>query len=190
MRIGVFCGSSNGRDIYVDAARNVGRTLAENGIELVYGGARVGAMGQLADAALEAGGTVIGVIPQGLVDREVAHSGLTELRVVETLHQRKACMSELSDAFMALPGGSGTLEEVFEVWTWAQLGIHTKPVGLLDVAGYFRHLVEFIDHSVGEGLLRAPYREMVMVDSDVDRLLQWYSNYLPPQYIWTEDAAR
>ncbi|MGB7358923.1 MAG: TIGR00730 family Rossman fold protein [Mycobacterium sp.] len=189
MRICVFCGSSNGRDIYVDAAREVGRTLAERGVEIVYGGARVGTMGHVADAALQAGGTVIGVIPRSLVDREIAHEKLSVLHVVDGLHERKALMGDLSDGFVALPGGAGTLEEIFEVWTWAQLELHAKPVGLLDVGGYYRHLCLFIDTMVAEGLLRLPYREMLIVESDINRLLDRYSGYEPPEYIWTEDVV-
>src|SRR5215208_6565109 len=138
MRICVFCGSSPGRgDAYGAAAAGLGRLLAERGIGLVYGGASVGTMGIVADAALAAGGEVVGVIPQALVDREMAHAGLTDLRVVADMHQRKATMADLSDGFVALPGGAGTMEELFEVWTWALLGLHAKPIGLLDVNGFY-----------------------------------------------------
>ncbi|WP_344633689.1 TIGR00730 family Rossman fold protein [Streptomyces glaucosporus] len=186
MRICVFCGSSGGGDGYLEAARRVGRTLADRGIGIVYGGARVGMMGAVADAALAAGGSVIGVIPQGLVAWEVAHEGLSELHVVPDLHRRKALMADLSDAFVALPGGAGTLEETFEAWTWGQLGLHAKPVGLLDVDGYYAPLLRFVDHMVAEGFLRAPYRRMLIVESDLDRLLERCADYRPPDYTWTE----
>lgn len=189
MRICVFCGSSSGRSEYVEAARHVGTTLAERGIELVYGGAKVGTMGAVADAALAAGGRVIGVIPRGLVDREIAHKGLTELHVVADMHERKAKMAELSDGFVALPGGAGTLEELFEVWTWAQLGLHTKPVGLLDVAGYYGHLTRFVEHMVVEGFLKPPYRDMLLVDPDLLRLLDRFTGYQPTEYKWVSDSC-
>ncbi|MFE9746727.1 TIGR00730 family Rossman fold protein [Saccharothrix saharensis] len=187
MRVCVFCGSSSGRVRHVEAARRVGRTLAERGIDVVYGGGRVGTMGALADGALAAGGSVIGVIPRALVDWEVAHGNLTELRVVSSMHERKALMVELSDAFVALPGGAGTLEELFEVWTWAQLGLHAKPVALLDVDGYFGHLVAMVDHMVEEGFLKPPYRDMLLVDDDLDRLLTRIREYRTPDYRWTDD---
>src|SRR6186997_470126 len=172
MRICVFCGASPGNEArYVDAARAVGEGLAERGIGVVYGGGRVGLMGALADAALAAGGEVIGVIPQGLVDRELAHPGLTELRVVETLHERKAEMADLSDAFIALPGGLGTLEELTEVLSWAQLELHAKPVGILDVGGYFAALDAFLDHALAEGFVAERHRRLLLRDEDVDALL-------------------
>jgi uncharacterized protein (TIGR00730 family) len=187
MRVCVFCGSSSGRARHVEAAREVGRTLAERGVEVVYGGGRVGMMGALAEGALAAGGSVVGVIPRSLVDWEVAHQGLTELHVVETMHERKALMARLADAFVALPGGAGTLEELFEVWTWAQLGLHAKPVGLLDVDGYFEHLIRMVDHMVAEGFLKPPYRDMLLVDHDLDRLLAQCRDYRTPDYAWTEE---
>ena len=150
-RVCVFCGASDGRDPrYIEAARAVGTGLAGRGIEVVYGGSRVGLMGAVADGALAAGGRVIGVIPAGLVDRELAHHGVTDLRIVATLHERKALMAELSDGFIALPGGLGTLEELTEVLSWAQLGLHTKPVGVLDVGGYFGPFIALLDHAVRE----------------------------------------
>ena len=171
-RICVFCGSSPGRgDTYRDAAARLGRLLAESGIGVVYGGASVGTMGVVADAALGAGGEVVGVIPQALVDREVAHTGLTDLHVVADMHERKALMAELSDGFIALPGGAGTLEELFEVWTWAQLGLHTKPIGLLDVAGFYEPLAVLLDHMVAEGFLAATNRDLVVRDPDPAALL-------------------
>ncbi|WP_433270741.1 TIGR00730 family Rossman fold protein [Actinosynnema sp. CS-041913] len=188
MRVCVFCGSSSGRARHVEVAGLVGRMLAERGVEVVYGGGRVGTMGALADAVLSAGGSVVGVIPRSLVEWEVAHQGLTRLHVVETMHERKALMAELSDAFVTLPGGAGTLEELFEVWTWAQLGLHTKPVGLLDVDGYFAHLLKMVDHMVEEGFLKPPYRDMLLVEDDLERLLARFQDYRPPAYKWSDDG--
>ncbi|MFJ6675025.1 TIGR00730 family Rossman fold protein [Actinosynnema sp. NPDC091369] len=187
MRVCVFCGSSSGRVRHVEVAGQVGRALAERGIGIVYGGGRVGTMGALADGALAAGGSVVGVIPRSLVEWEVAHGNLTELHVVTTMHERKALMAELADAFVALPGGAGTLEELFEVWTWAQLGLHAKPVALLDVDGYFGHLVAMVDHMVEEGFLKPPYRDMLLVEDDLDRLLVRIRDYRAPDYRWTDD---
>jgi uncharacterized protein (TIGR00730 family) len=158
----VFCGASPGATpIYQEAAEALGRHLAENGIQLVYGGGAVGLMGMVANAALAAGGEVIGIIPQSLKDAEVGHSGLTRLEVVDGMHARKARMAELSDAFIALPGGLGTLEELFEVWTWGQLGYHAKPLGLLEVNGFFDPLLTFLDHLVQERFVRQPHRDML-----------------------------
>ncbi len=180
-RIGVFCGSSPGaREEYRSAAADLGRRLAEAGLGLVYGGADVGLMGALADAALEHGGEVIGVMPRLLMPFEVEHEGLSDLRVVDTMHDRKALMAELSDGFIALPGGIGTLEELFEVWTWGQLGQHVKPCGLLDVAGYYRGLRGFIDHMVAEKFLKPPHRAMLMVERDPIVLLARFRDYRPP----------
>ena len=188
-RICVFCGSSPGNDpAYAELAHAVGEGLARRGIGLVYGGGRVGLMGVVADAALAEGGEVIGVIPRAMVDRELAHSGATELRIVTTLHERKAVMAELSDAFIALPGGLGTLEELAEVVSWAQLELHAKPIGLLNVDGYYDHLIAMIDHMVSEGFLKPAYREMVLVDDDLERLLDRFTDYVPPVYRWVEDA--
>jgi uncharacterized protein (TIGR00730 family) len=171
-RICVFCGSSPGRDpAYLAAARTVGSRLAERGIGVVYGGSRVGLMGAVADAALDADGEVIGVIPQGLVDRELAHTGLTELRTVGTLHERKAVMAELSDAFIALPGGLGTLEELAEVTSWAQLGLHAKPIGLLDVDDYWDDLLAWLDHAVETGFLAPADRALLHRATDLGDLL-------------------
>jgi uncharacterized protein (TIGR00730 family) len=168
----VFCGSSSGvAAAYVDAARAFAREAVRCGVRLVYGGASVGLMGALADATLEAGGEIIGVIPRALVDREIAHSGLTELRVVETMHERKATMAALADAFVALPGGLGTLEELFEIWTWGMLGLHDKPYGILDVGGYYAPLILFLDHACHEGFIRPAQRAMLTVrDSPVELL--------------------
>jgi uncharacterized protein (TIGR00730 family) len=172
----VFCGASSGNDpAYVTAAAVVGERLAVRGIRLVFGGGHRGLMGAVADAAVAAGGEAVGVIPQGLVDRELAHTGLTELRVVESLHERKALMAELSDAFLALPGGLGTLEELAEVLSWAQLDLHAKPIGLLDVAGYFADLEAFLDHAVAEGFVTERHRRLLMRDDDIDRLLDRFA---------------
>lgn len=172
-RICVFCGSSFGRlPVYREAAIEVGRQLARRGIGLVYGGASVGLMGALADAALAAGGEVIGVIPRALVDREIAHLGLSELRVVDSLHQRKALMAELADAFLALPGGIGTLDELSEALTWSQLGIHRKSLGLLNVAGYYDALLATLDHAVAERFVRPENRALLISDTDAARLIE------------------
>lgn len=188
MRICVFCGSSAGRVRHVRAAAEAGRLLARRGIEVVYGGGRVGTMGAVAEGALNAGGSVIGVIPHHMVEWEIAHDGLTELHVVDTMHQRKALMADLSDAFVALPGGAGTLDEFFEIWTWAQLELHAKPIGLLNADGYYDHLIAMIDHMVSEGFLKPAYRDMVLVDDDLERLLDRFTDYVPPVYRWAEDA--
>jgi len=177
----VFCGSSPGaRPAYVAAARHLGGVLASRQVRLVYGGARVGLMREVADAALRAGGDVTGVIPEALRGREVAHTSLPDLRIVESMHDRKALMADLSDAFVAIPGGAGTLEEFFEVWTWAQLGIHSKPCGLLNVDGYFDGLLAFLDHAVREAFLRPEHRAMVFVDDDPVRLLDRLEAYRAP----------
>lgn len=178
----MFCGSSPGsRPVYGETAARLGRLLAERGLGLVYGGGSVGLMGIAADAALAAGGEVVGVIPHALVLREVGHTGLTDLRVVGTMHERKALMAELSDGFLALPGGIGTLEEWFEAWTWGQLGLHGKPFGMLNVAGYFDPLLAMLDHMVGERFLRDTHRAMVLVDDDPERLLDRMAAYTPPR---------
>ena len=177
----VFCGASAGRDPrYADAAAAVGTELAGRGIELVYGGGRLGLMGAVADAALEAGGRVTGVIPGGLVDRELAHRGVTDLRVVTTLHERKAVMAELADAFLALPGGLGTLEELAEVLSWAQLGLHAKPVGALDVGGFFNAMVAHVDHAAAEGFVSDRHRALLLVDDDLGRLLARFEAWASP----------
>lgn len=180
----VFCGASPGATpIYQEAAENLGRYLAENGIQLVYGGGAVGLMGMVANAALAAGGEVIGIIPQSLKDAEVGHHGLTRLEVVDGMHARKARMAELSDAFIALPGGLGTLEELFEVWTWGQLGYHAKPLGLLEVNGFFDPLLTFLDHLVQERFVRQQHREMLQRATSpkelVDALQAWKPLAIP-----------
>jgi len=170
-RICIFCGSSSGRrSVYEQAVQHVGRLLAVRGIELVYGGGNVGLMGTLANACLESGGRVIGVIPQSLVDKEVAHTGLTELRVVRSMHERKFLMAELSDAFMALPGGYGTWEELFEMLTWSQLGLHRKACAILNVNGYYDALLKMADNAVDEGFLRSANRDLLLADADPERL--------------------
>ena len=177
----VFCGSNFGRqDAYRQAAAAFGTMIARRGLRLVYGGADVGLMGVVADAALAAGGEAIGVIPQALVEKEIAHSGLTRLEVVASMHERKARMAELSDAFVALPGGPGTLEEIFEVWTWGQLGFHEKPVGFLNVGGYYAALAAFFDHAVGEAFLQAPHRNMLLVREDCAEMLDAMAAYAAP----------
>ena len=181
-RVCVFCGSNAGiRPEYGIAAQGLATVLARRGLGLVYGGGKVGLMGMLADSMLEAGGEVIGVIPQSLVAKEVAHRGVTELRIVDTMHQRKALMNELSDAFIALPGGFGTLDEFFEILTWSQLGIHGKPSGLLNVSGYFDSLLAMLDHAVTERFLRPAHRELVIADIDADSLVQRLVSFSPVQ---------
>ena len=184
-RVCVFCGASAGRSpVYARLAAAVGAGLAARGIGLVYGGGRVGLMGATADAALAAGGEVIGVIPQGLVDRELAHAGVTRLVVVATLHERKAAMAEFADAFLALPGGLGTLEELAEVTSWAQLDLHRKPIGLLDAGGYWAGLLRFLDHAAGEGFIRPEHRAILVVEPDLDTLLARFASYQAPGDRW------
>lgn len=177
----VFCGSSTGDDaVFADAARDLARVLVQNKIDLVYGGGSVGLMGVIADAVLAAGGHVIGVIPRMLWEREVGHRGLSDLRIVETMHERKALMAELSDGFIAMPGGIGTFEEFFEVWTWGQLGVHRKPCALLNVAGYFDPMLDMIDTMIRRRFLRPEYRDMVLVDTAASALLTRMETYQPP----------
>ena len=191
-RVCVFCGSNFGaRPDYAAAARALALALVKRGLALVYGGSSVGLMGALADAALAADGRVIGIIPQRLVDKEVAHGGLTEQHVVASMHERKALMADLADGFVALPGGIGTLEELFEVWTWGQLGYHGKPVGLLNAGGYFDALGAFLDQAVREGFLRPAHRAMLMVETDPDRLLDRFAAYEPPDVTkWVRASER
>jgi len=171
-RVLVFCGSSPGaRPEYAAAAEQLGGLLVKRNLELVYGGASVGLMGALADSVLAAGGTAIGVIPTRLVELEVAHAGLTKLHIVDTMHQRKALMGELSDAVIAMPGGTGTLDELFELFTWRQLGLHRKPIGLLDVAQYWQPLLGFLEHAVNERFLRTQLFETLLVERDAASLL-------------------
>jgi uncharacterized protein (TIGR00730 family) len=180
-RICVFAGSSAGsRPAYRDAAEQLGRALVARGLGLVYGGARVGLMGVLADTVLQAGGEAIGVIPEALVAKEVAHDRLTELRVVSSMHERKATMADLSDAFIAMPGGWGTWEECFEILTWSQLGLHQKPCGLLNAGGYFDRLLAFVTHAVDEGFVRREHASMMSVAGTPDVLLDQLATYTPP----------
>jgi len=187
----VYCGSSSGgRPEFADEARDLGRAIVEAGCGLVYGGGRVGLMGLVADAVLEAGGHVHGVIPEHLVRAETAHTGLTVLDVVESMHERKALMADLSDGFVALPGGWGTLEELFEVLTWAQLGLHGKPCGLLNVDGYFDPLLTFLQHAVTEGFVKAEFERMLPVEASADTLLDRFAAYEPPQLRkWIDRAS-
>ena len=177
----VFSGSSLGRTSeYRDTAVQLGTLLAERNIGLVYGGAAVGLMGAIADATIAAGGRVTGIIPRALVEREVAHTGLSDLRVVGSMHERKALMAELSDAFVALPGGIGTFEEIFEVWTWTQLGAHAKPCGVLNVEGFYDRLLDFLDHVVDEAFLKPVHRGMLLASSDPSTLLDMIAAYKVP----------
>lgn len=176
----VYCGSRLGdREAYAEAAWQVGTEIGRRGWQLVYGGGRAGLMGRVADAALAAGAPVIGVIPQSLMDREVGHAGLSELHVVQTMHERKLLMAERSDAFLALPGGIGTFEELFEVWTWRQLGYHDKPVGLLNVDGYYDALLGFLEQTVTQGFVAPPQRALLQVEADPVRLLDDIGQLIP-----------
>lgn len=191
-RICVFCGSSPGASPrYAQLARRVGSALVRTGLTLVYGGGNVGLMGVLADAVLAIGGEVIGVIPQSLVDLEVAHDGLSDLRIVNSMHERKALMADLSDGFIALPGGIGTLEEFCEILTWAQLGLHQKPCGLINLDGYFDHLMAFLDQMVAERFFRPEHHRMVLVDAEPEKLLERFRMYEPPQLEkWIDRSGR
>ncbi|HEY6088649.1 MAG TPA: TIGR00730 family Rossman fold protein [Gemmatimonadaceae bacterium] len=183
-RLAIFCGSNPGaRPEYMEAARSLGRLLSQRGIGIVYGGSNVGLMSALADTMLDEGGDIIGVIPSMLVQREVANTALSDLRIVDSMHERKAVMAELADGFVALPGGIGTLEEFFEIWTWGQLGMHEKPCGLLNVAGYFDPLLEFLDRAVAEKFVRDVHRQMVVVESEPAALLARFEAYEPPRVV-------
>ena len=177
----VYCGSSSGRlDAYAQAARALAGAMVERGIRLVYGGASVGIMGAVADEVLRLGGQAVGVIPESLMCKELAHASLTELHVTPSMHARKTLMAELADGFVALPGGIGTFEEIFEVWTWAQLGFHGKPCGLLNVAGYYDGLTAFLDHAASEQFVRADQRRMLVVEADPVALLDRFASYSQP----------
>ncbi|HEY8094679.1 MAG TPA: TIGR00730 family Rossman fold protein [Methylobacter sp.] len=177
----IYCGSSPGRlDAYASAAYSLAESLVSRNIRLVYGGASIGIMGMVADRVLKLGGEAIGVIPKALAHKEVAHQHLTELHVTQSMHERKMLMAELSDGFIALPGGIGTLEELFEIWTWAQLGFHHKPCGLLNVEGYYDALIKFLDHVMAEQFVKAHHHAMLMVETNPDALLDRYVNYQPP----------
>jgi uncharacterized protein (TIGR00730 family) len=191
-RVCVFCGSYAGKQLaYADAAKQLGEGLARRNWTLVYGGAKAGLMGIVADAVLANGGSAIGVIPYALGDKELAHQGLTELRFVNTMHERKAMMEELSDAFIVLPGGFGTMDEFFEIVTWAQLGIHQKAIGLLSIQDYYRPLVQFIDHVVEEGFVKPHQREIIQSSADPETLLTLLETYTPPLLNkWVKPAER
>lgn len=177
----VYCGSSPGRmEAYSKAAHRLGVSLAKRDIKLIYGGASVGVMGVVADAVLEHGGQAVGVIPEALVRKEVAHHHLTELHITGSMHERKMLMADLSEGFIALPGGIGTLEEISEIWTWAQLGFHKKPFGMLNINGYYDSLIAFLDHTVAEQFVKQPHRSMLMVETDPDALLDRLSCYVAP----------
>jgi len=183
-RLAIYCGSATPADpVYIDNARAIGRTLAERGIGVVYGGGRLGLMGAIADSALAAGGEVIGVIPQALVDAEVAHRGLTELHTVTGMHQRKQKFTDLSDGFVTIPGGTGTMDELWEALSWAQLGYHTDPVGLLNTAGYYDHLIAFWEKMGEVGFLRAQHRDLLIVADTLDALLDRMAAHVPTQPI-------
>jgi|SRR5690625_420289 len=185
--LAVFCGSSTGGDsAYIEYAERFGEELANKNKTLIYGGAQVGCMGALADASLDSGGNVIGVIPQKLKAVEIAHDQLTELHVVNTMHERKSKMAELADGFVALPGGAGTLEEWFEVFTWSQLGYHAKPCGLLNVNNFFDPLITMLDHTIEQGFMNNNYREMIIISSDPKELLEKMDSYSPSHAVkWT-----
>ena len=177
----VYCGSSTGRlEAYASSAKALAESLVNRNIQLVYGGASVGVMGMVADHVLMLGGQAIGVIPKALADKEVMHKNLTELHVTQSMHERKMLMAELSDGFIALPGGIGTLEELFEIWTWAQLGFHQKPCGLLNVEGYYDSLIQFLDHMLTEQFVKEHHRSMLIVEVHPEKLLDQYINYRPP----------
>ncbi|BAN23600.1 putative uncharacterized protein [Caballeronia insecticola] len=184
----MYCGSATGaRPIYAEAAKAFGRALVANDLSLVYGGGRVGLMGLIADEVLAAGGRAVGVIPELLLAKEVGHTDLTELHVVPDMHERKKKMADLADAFVAMPGGVGTFEEFFEVYTWAQLGYHQKPVGLLDVNGYYDPLMTMLRHTVEEGFMRAPYLDYIQVAAQPDEMIAKLAAYVPPTHDkWTE----
>ena len=186
----VFCGANPGADpAYTNAATAMGRFLAGSGRRIVFGGGRTGLMGALADGALGAGGEIIGVMPRNLIEREVAHTGLSELRVVESMHERKALLSDLSNGFLAMPGGLGTMEELFEVWTWGQLGLHRKPCGLLEVNGFYAPLLAFLDHAVDEGFISERNRSVLVVDNEPAALIARMEAVKPaPVRQWIEKA--
>jgi hypothetical protein len=190
MKICIFCGSNVGKDeAYRAAAERTGTLLAQLGIELVYGGGHVGLMGVVADAALAEGGQVTGVIPRALSEREVEHRGLTSLVIVDSMHERKAEMAKRADGFIALPGGAGTLEEAFEQWTWAQLGIHQKPCGFLNIKGYFDPLRAMIERIVAEGFIRPEYADMLIFSEDPAHIISAFESYVPPSGRWAGRAV-
>ncbi|MEG5462194.1 TIGR00730 family Rossman fold protein [Enterobacter chuandaensis] len=183
--IGIFCGSSEGSSsIYMKTANEVGEFLAKEGIRIVYGGGRVGLMGAVATSALEKGGYVTGVMPSYLVTKEIAHTGLSDLQIVQDMHHRKKRMAELSDGFIALPGGAGTLEEIFEQWTWGQLGIHQKPCAFLDVNGFYQPLKVMISKMVTEGFMKQSYADMLFFTDSTQAVIDFFNGYLPPASKW------
>jgi uncharacterized protein (TIGR00730 family) len=189
--IAVFCGSSSGIDpIYKNEARRLGKALVAHGLDLVYGGATVGCMGAVADAVMESGGKVIGVIPKKLANVEIAHEHLTELHIVDTMHERKALMAEYADGFIALPGGTGTLEEWFEVFTWAQLGYHNKPCALLNINKYYTPILSLFDHMIEQGFVKEAYKNLILIDDDSENLIEKLKNY-KAEYIhkWGANSA-
>ena len=183
-RLCVYCGSSSGRQpAYAQVARHLARAMVNRNIDLVYGGASVGIMGEIANAVLEEGGDVIGIIPKGLFRKEVAHTGVTELREVDSMHERKSLMADLSDGFIALPGGFGTIEEIFEIITWSQLGMHRKPCGLLNVCYYYDKLISFFDHAVTEQFIKATHHSTILVDKCPEALLEKFEVYEAPETV-------
>ncbi|MBI0475901.1 TIGR00730 family Rossman fold protein [Sphingomonas sp. MA1305] len=189
-RLAIYCGSATPADpLYVDTARAIGATLAGRGIGVVYGGGRLGLMGAVADGALAAGGEVIGIIPQALVDAEVAHRGLTELHVVDGMHSRKQAFTDLSDGFVTIPGGTGTMDELWEALSWAQLGYHAKPVGLLNTAGYYDHLIAFWGKMAEVGFLRPQHRDLLIVADTLETLIDAMGQHVPTQPIVRMNAA-
>ena len=190
MKICIFCGSSSGHDpAYAEGAALAARSMALTGATLVYGGGRVGLMGVVADAALDAGGQVVGVMPRQLVEREIAHRGLHRLHVVESMHERKTAMSALADAFLALPGGAGTLEEIFEQWTWGQLGIHAKPCAFLNLKGYFNPIRAMLEQMLSAGFLLAPFAAMLTFSDNIETILAGFRSYVPPASKWTAGST-
>ena len=190
-RLCVYCGSNPGKDpAYVAAGSELGRSLAARSIGLVYGGSRLGVMGAVADGVTAAGGEAVGIIPSDLLKKETPHTGLTELKIVDSMHERKALMAKLSDGFIALPGGLGTLEELFEVWTWAQLGFHRKPCALLNVQSYYDPLITFLNRAVTQGFLQDQHRSMLIVDNNPARLITQMQSYRPPAVPkWLDQAS-
>ncbi|MDO6824708.1 TIGR00730 family Rossman fold protein [Marinobacter sp. 1_MG-2023] len=186
MKVAVYCGSRSGNEpLYAEKARELGEFFGCNGIDLVFGGGHVGLMGIIADSVLASGGKVYGVIPQHLVNRELAHPGLTELFVVRDMHERKAKMAELADGFVALPGGIGTLEEIFEMWTWGQLGMHQKPCGFYNVEGFYDALLEMVRSMVAAGFVKQQYLDMIVLTQTPTELIDRFNAYVPPQEKWT-----
>jgi len=187
--VGIFCGSSEGLSpVYMESASLVGKWLAENGIGIVYGGGRVGLMGAVADSALAHGGHVTGIIPKSLLEREIAHTGLSDLQVVDNMHQRKNRMAELSSSFIALPGGAGTAEEIFEQWTWAQLGIHNKPCAFMNINHFYDPLRVMVQQMVSEGFMKQGYADMLLFSEELPEIIEYFKAYTPPVSKWTTQS--